>query len=109
MDVAEGRETTRPLSALARQNRAFDFGRRLAEAEWRVPDRRGPKLTFIVDKRLAAVDPGCVKTRPKLQMIARSEILGDFLDSARSQASKKRTKEVRAKTCGSFHTASTHC
>ncbi len=41
-----------------------------------------------------------------LQTIEQSKIFSDFSDSERSKASKKRTKQVRGKTPGSFHTAS---
>jgi hypothetical protein len=42
-----------------------------------------------------------------LRTVEQSEIFRDFSDSKRSRASKKRTKQVRVKTRGSFYTGST--
>jgi hypothetical protein len=49
---------------------------------------------------------GRVKLGENLQNIEQSKIFRDFFDSERSKASQKRTKQVRARTRGSFHTAS---
>jgi hypothetical protein len=43
-----------------------------------------------------------------LQTIEQSKIFRDFFDSERSKASQKRTKQARARTRGSFYTATTH-
>ena len=48
---------------------------------------------------------GREKTRRNFEFVEQSENFRDFFDSARSEASKKRTKRVRVKTPNSFLTA----
>ena len=64
----------------------------------------GPAERRVAEGRLSA--EAVRKLGGILQTVEQSKIFRDFFDLEGSKASLKRTKQVRVKTRGSFHTAS---